>query len=296
MKKILILVVLGAVLAGGAYYYWEIYRLPGVVIDLTIIFGKDFGEAMQKVEASRPKDSDDYAAILSGIEATKGDFESVEKRLSSIWPPSKIKDIHKAMLEVVRFLRSGLAKAETKARFMSELSDMIRSLIPKEMDKKLGPNAMVSDLANLWTDAIPKMKSKGEALFAGETVSLNGTTFEELKLKWSEARDNFDIILVLMRAQNQKLPVRDFRLDQVKMTDRERGSFQKASAFMELVDRTIRENSAYDITRGDSGGKSFQEEFSNKNSNLNDAFKKFSDENPELVKQLEVEIKKRGLK
>lgn len=297
MKIIIIAAAAVLILIGGGYYYWEIYRVPDAALDLVMIFQKDFGGAMQRAQAAQPKDTDDYVVILSAIEATKGDFKNVEGKLASMWPPSKLKEVRNAMLEMVQALRAVLAKAEMKARFMSDLSGLMRGLFPKETDKKLGPNATVGDLANLWTSAIPETKSKGDALFGEEAVELNETTFEELKSKWNEARDNFDTAFVLVRAQNQKMPMRDFYPDRMQMTERERAAFTKVGTFIDLVEKTISQNSAYDIVRGeDSAGKSSQENLQAKSEALNAAFKRFSDENPDIVKKIEAEAQKRGLK
>ena len=297
MKKIIIMLVLTLILGVGGYYYWEIYRVPGVALELILIFQKNFGEAMKQVEASRPKDSDDYEPILNGIETAQKDFERIDKELSSLWLPSTLKEIYEAMREMVQTLSVLMAKAGAQARFMSDLSGMLRALIPKEMNKTLGPNATVGDLANMWNNAIPEVKSKGNALFGGKTVELKGTTFEELTSKWNEARDSFDVVLVFIRAQNQKMPAQNFNIDRMQMTERERAAFTKVGSFLELVEKTVDENSAYDIMLGENvADKSFQENLQAESAHLEKAFQKFSEENPNIVKKIEAEAQKRGLK
>lgn len=293
--KIVIIAAISLVFAGGGYYYWEIYRLPDAALNVAFIFQENFGEAMQRAQAMQPKDSDDYAAVLAGVEAAKNGFENAEKRLSALWLPSALWEVRHAMVEMVRAWQEAFAEAEMRARFMSDLSGLVRTLVPKEMDKQLGHDATVGDLARLWTGALPQVKSRGDALLGGNPIELKEATFEELKSVWNEARNNFDAVLVLFRAQNQAMLMRDFRPDTMRTAERERAAFEKVGTFFDLVDKTISQNSAYDITRDeDASGKSAAERLSVESEKLNAAFKKFSDKYPDVVKKIEAEMQKRG--
>lgn len=295
MKKIIAAIILFVVLVGGGYYYWEIYRVPQAAVDLVIIYQKDFGGVMRKLESSRPKDSDDYAPILAGIAEVTDELNGVEKKLSAMWLPSKLKEMRVAMLEMVHTLQGVLARVKAQAEFMDGFADIIRTLSPRNFEKTFGPNATVGDMVNYWGDAIPRLKSDVDALFAGEAVALNGITFEELKSKWLETRDDFDTILVLMRAQNQKNPLRDFRMDDIKMSEREKADFQEVGTFIDdFVEKTISANDAYDLIGG--SGNPLPKQLEDKSSNLQKAFQKFSEEYPDIVKQIEAEAQKRGLK
>lgn len=294
MKTIIIAAVAMLVLVGGGYYYWEIYRVPDAAVGLAMIFQEDFGESMQRAQAIQPKDSDDYTAVLSGVETAKSGFDNAEKRLSALWLPSSLWEVRNAMLETVRAWQAVLRETETRARFMSDLSGLVRILIPKETDAQWGPNATIADFARLWTDTLSPVKQKGDMLFAGNPVDLQGTTFEELQLRWKDARDNLDAVLVLFRAQNQKMLMRDFRPDAMRMAERERALFEKVVTFFDVVEKTVSQNSAYDIVRGeDSSGKSAQERLSAQSEALGAAFKKFSDEHPDIIKKIEAAMEQR---
>ncbi|MDP3725714.1 MAG: hypothetical protein Q8R36_00780 [bacterium] len=294
MKTAITIAILLVVLAGGGYYYWEIYRVPKVAVDLILIYERDFGqEAMQRADV-KLTDSDDYAPILKEIGVLRGDLKRINEKFSWIWPPSKLKQVHSAMLEAVRTTDSFVAKDEVKARFMSDLSDLMRTVLPKDRDKKLEPDATIADLTNFWIDAIPQMKSRGDTLFAREPIQLKGVTFEELKLRWNEARDNFDVLFVLARLQNPKLLARDFsQTYQTKLTDRERTAVKKSLAFFDIIEKAIFQNSAYDIFEND---PYVDEELRKKKVNVQRAVRIFSEENPDLVKKIEAEAQKRGIK
>lgn len=246
MKKIILGIIILIILAGGGYWYLEIYSPVQYAKAATALW-----EQFQTTTSRDPEltgvnfnNEKDYAGALQILQRRLALAEKIRDDLAALRVSRNMKEIHADLLFVMNGYLAVTTDAVRRATFFSNAVTLTKIFQPDPppFDSE---TATIRQYQDYFTSVFPRATSAGDTLFSEEPPSLHGdVSFIELKARWEAVKPAFSTILSYILKQNPDKRMKGY--SPVRPTQEETDAQNKLSAFGQMLDSAMRQNT----TRG----------------------------------------------
>lgn len=246
MKIIIPVIIILIFLAGGGYWYLEIYS-PVQYAKAATALWEQFEAAMTRdpeLTAVNFNDEKDYAGALQILQRRLALAEKMRNELAVLRPSRNTKDIHADFLFVLDGYRLVSDDAVRRAEFFADAVALTKFFQP---DSSLlnSETATMRQYQDYFTSAVPRATSAGDALFKEEPPPLHGdVSFAELKTGWGAVKPVFSVMLSYILKQNPDMRMKGYSPS--RPTQEETDAQNKLTVFGQMLDSAMRQNT----TRG----------------------------------------------
>ena len=279
MKKIIIILVVLAVLAGSGYYVFILWpqSYEKSVLNLQKELESSGGNQSRTVLSGRYDFENAIKMLGEQKEFFKGMQEKILKFNAPLWGEDK--QIQEDLVALSNVFVTHLAENQKQllwARDAYELFEILNpessTLHPEAFPRnvpKLGQAtpATVGVFNDLWSKRMSSAKPLAESLFKEKPPLTEEAKFAELKSLWEEGFKVFAAILEYASTQNRNMSVGTFE-SLVKKQVSEVAKADKLDKFLSLLESTVIQNSAENIVHAN---PATNEDFNKRSVRLNGA-------------------------
>jgi len=209
LKTVLIvfLVLAAVAVAGGSYYYFEIY-LPEKYAGEVMPFYQKLESSGLEPDASPLANATDYESAASVLNERIALLNSIKRDLAVIETPKRMQNYQKEFTEYIDFLLSRHEHALGLAAFLksaSKLHTSIQTIYGGNTDRDKVKT--IGDFIKLWDDNLAGVKSSARDMFAKEIKELEKPSYAQLETLWKNSSPGFDFVLGKIKKVDPKLPL-----------------------------------------------------------------------------------------
>ncbi|MBI2122012.1 MAG: hypothetical protein HYT98_02715 [Candidatus Sungbacteria bacterium] len=250
-KTILIIfLVLAAVgVAGGSYYYFEVYspeKYAGAVLSLY----QKLESAGLEPDASSLKNASDYENALRVLNEKISLLNSIKSDLAAVEVPKRMENFQNEFMNYIDFLLPRHEHAKDLAEFLSSANVLHEAF--EALDEQRAPSSPTqpaADFQELFAKRFSKIQSAGREFARKEVEVVTDPSFSELKTLWEGASPGFDLVLKKISQLNPKLPASQmmnnlFTPSEQKQLD---SYTPKVEGLSKKLDDLVKKYQAYDI-------------------------------------------------
>lgn len=251
MKTILIILlpILALGIAGGSYYYFEIYQLENSARAILAEYQKVVSLGF-KPDTSRLENERDFAKGETALTERVGQLNSLTESMGALQTIKRLEHVREQLRSFASLSLSLHNEALESVRFyrhVAEIQHLFAAMQDEDVSQRSQPKT-VGNLQKLWNDMASGIRKEAEELFRVEYAGLAEPSFAELKESWKKADAGLDFLLNLINSLN---PAASLQSATNLFSSTQQSKLEKSGkdveAFVNLLEKASKGLNAYDI-------------------------------------------------